>query len=145
MTKNRLEKLFSKSLEQFCWGIKLHNNPLAHQNTPADYIISEQGMVYLVECKQVTCKDGKGRLAFNRLKQMHDLLSFGVYSFHKAYFCIAFWDGRWSNSEVYLIPAIDMQAYIIDNSKVSANRVEFKKFFDEYRVYIVGGIIECKL
>ena len=39
MTKNRLEKKFSESLkaDTELWGMKLHNNPLSHQNTPGDY------------------------------------------------------------------------------------------------------------
>ena len=42
MTKNKLEKKFSESLraDSDFWGMKLHNNMLAHQTTPADYIMT---------------------------------------------------------------------------------------------------------
>ena len=42
MTKNKLEKLFSASCKADTdfWYMKLHNNPLAHQKTPADYILT---------------------------------------------------------------------------------------------------------
>ena len=47
MVKNKLEKKFSASLkaDPDLWGMKLHNNPLAHQNTPADYIVEYEGQI----------------------------------------------------------------------------------------------------
>lgn len=145
MVKNKLEKLFSKSMHYFDWCMKLHNNPLAHQNTPADYIASHRSFgnsntVILFECKQVTCKEGKGRLAFKRLKQLHDLLTFDNLKIeHKSFFVFAFLDKRWNDSEVYLVPAIDVDAYIRVCGKESINREEAKEFFKNEKLEINGG------
>ena len=152
MVKNKLEKMFSKSIhnDRTLYGMKLHNNPLAHQNTPADYFINLEktpdGMSelwsVLVECKQVTCREGKGRLAFKRLKQMHDLLMFKSFShFHEAYWCIAFWDGSWADSEIYLIPTTEMKQFI-DNCKfVSVNRHDMHNEFNHRLCQIETGSI----
>lgn len=153
MVKNKLEKMFSKSLKYDVnlWGMKLHNNPLSHQNTPADYIISSsfstasnKSKLFLVECKQVSCKEGKGRLAFKRLKQLHDLIAFeNRFPHHFSYFCIAFWDGRWDKSEIYIVPVKEMELFITNHSMVSVNRQDMHSSFYEYLVQIqVGGVID---
>ena len=149
MTKNHLEKLFSASLkaDSRFWGMKLHNNPLAHQNTPADYIISFNKQIYvytqnssqvipifqkhliLAECKQVTAPNT--RLTFKRLKQLHDLLSFeNTDYFHHSYVIIGFYHGGWTkeSSEIYAIPANIMKEIIDISSKVSINQIEMKKY-----------------
>lgn len=154
MVKNQLEKKFSESYkaDPDFWGMKLHNNPLAHQNTPADYILDycniTQGFftpvyVILVECKQVTCAAGEnGRLAFKRLKQMTDLITFkSIRPFHKSYFCIAFKEPFWANSEVYLLSADAMQALINSSAKVSINREEMKTCFKECQVPMDGNLL----
>ena len=153
--KNKLEKLFSKSMkDQFQWGMKLHNNPLAHQTTPADYIVSDLRRTtifdyhkfMLIEAKQVTCdENGKGRLAFKRLKQMHDMLSFQkIHGERSAFFLIGFWDKRWTNSEVYLVPVNLIEFTINTSSKVSINREEAKHQFYPFQLEIEGGILQCQ-
>ena len=153
MVKNTLEKLFSKTLKAnySIWGMKLHNNPLTHQTTPADYIVNtksekkydvcEKYTCNLIECKQVTCQNGKGRLAFKRLKQMHDLLSFQqVYpTFHRSYFCIAFYDNGWNNSDIYLIPVKEMEHFVTNHSMKSANREMMRIYFKDQLVQIKHG------
>lgn len=165
MTKNKLEKKFSESAkESDFWCMKLHNNMLAHQTTPADYILSyttyrldtstdltadpyaNKLWLYLVECKQVTCKDNKGRLAFKRLKQMHSLLNFEKQShFHKSFFCIAFYDGRWDNSDVYIIPAKDMDSLIHNHKNVSMNRESAREILKHDRIEMKGKFLDLKL
>jgi len=155
MTKNKLEKCFSKSLkaDDSLWGMKLHNNPLAHQNTPADYIISRtiydnyiSLILILVECKQVTCKDGKGRLAFKRLKQMHDLLNFtSISPLHESNFCIAYYDKRWDNSDVYIVPVKIMHELVNSWDYVSLNREDASVQLKDYKVDVLkGGVIDLK-
>lgn len=147
ITKNKLEKLFSESMKsQFTWGMKLHNNPLSHQNTPADYIITHDMKVILVECKQVTCEDGKGRLAFKRLKQMHDLIAFeSVYpTFHKAYFCIAYYDDKWAKSLIYLIPVNVLKAIIDTSNKESLNQTEAEEYLNSFKVEIIRGELQLR-
>ena len=152
MTKNKLEKIFSKSLQSDIelWFMKLHNNPLAHQTTPADYILSYQQSIFppnlqlhLVECKQVTCCDGKGRFAFKRLKQMYDLIQFEekVFHFHNGWLCLAYYDRTWANSEVYLIPIKVMQKVIHDSSYVSINREDAKERFKNFKLFVLPGSI----
>jgi len=151
MAKQKLEKMISKSIKSndILWGMKLHNNPLAHQNTPADFILSTEYTTYsnhpilaLVECKQVTCKEGKGRLGFKRLKQLHDMLSFqNKFTFHKSYFCIAFYDGRWDNSEIYIVPVKEMEDFIHNHSMVSVNRLDMHLKFRQYLCPIKTGSV----
>lgn len=148
MTKNKLEKRFSMSLkdEPRLWGMKLHNNPLSHQNTPGDYIITSfygtDAFVYIIECKQVTCdEDSKGRLAHKRLKQMHDMLAFEnkFPGFHKAFFCVAFYDKSWANSEVYMIPVKIMYDIVTNHRYESFNRDYMREEFQKYRM--IGGML----
>jgi len=128
--------------------MKLQCNPLAHQNTPADYFISwiEKSIFLknaLIECKQVTCKEGKGRLAFKRLKQMNDLFNFKTLrmNYHEAYFCIAFYDGGWLGSEVYLIPIHKIYEDVLETKKKSFNRDVFKEKYGDYLLQIQNGIL----
>lgn len=148
MVKNKLEKLFSASLQadkQF-WGMKLQNNLLAHTVTPGDFIAShidsKIGLIlHLVECKQVTLDNEKGRLQFKRLKQMHDLLAFSDMrpAHHKAWFCIGFLNSHLKNSEVYLVPARALYEYIEHSAKESINRQEFLQNFIVDRMYVMPG------
>ena len=149
MTKNKLEKAFSKSLQADTdlWGMKLHNNMLAHQITPADYIISYNKRLFslflhLVECKQVTCKMGKGRFAFKRLHQRYDLENFENHNpYHHSWVCLAYWDGRWSNSEVYLIPINAMASVIDSSTNMSMNRIDAKLLWEDFRIPLKPGSI----
>ena len=142
MTKNKLEKKFSEAIkaDSSLWGMKLHNNPLSHQNTPADYILNMLDINYqlelmLVECKQVTLKEGKGRFAFKRFKQLHDCLSFENFRVaHHAYLCLVYKDQFWRDSEVYMIPVKVMRNFIESWSMVSVNRSDAKANFYKYRV-----------
>jgi len=145
--------MFSKTIKAHTefWGMKLHNNPLSHQNTPGDYIMTYEESnhsifnlhLYLVECKQVTCKEGKGRLAHKRLKQMHDMLSFeNKFFMHKAYFCVTFYDEGWRNSDTYLIPVRVMYGAITSESKVSFNRQDMKSLFSEYEIQMKNGVLD---
>ena len=140
MTKNKLEKKFSKSLKEDSelWGMKLHNNMLAHQTTPADYILTHNNgvnlKVILVECKQVTLKDGKGRFAFKRMKQMHDLLAFEHVQplYHISYVCLAYLEPLWKDTDVYIIPASEfVRMLTIEQAlgHMSINRQNAKVYF----------------
>ena len=157
MVKNKLESKFSETLrankEDF-WGMKLQNNMLAHTVTPADFIVHFHrsngqyktiSFLYsnLVECKQVTCEVGESdRLAFKRLKQMHDMISFESFSeFHRAYFLIGFLESRWENSEVYLVPVKAMNYYVEHCSMASVNRNMFKEVFGNYKITYGGGLL----
>ena len=153
MVKNKLETLFSNSMrDQFAWGIKLHNNMLAHQTTPADYIVSmnlgnitSNHKFMLVECKQVTCKDRNGRLAFKRLKQMHDLQTFEqIHGVKSAFFCIAYWDGRWTNSEVYLVPVSIISTLIETHNYKSLNRADAMIRLNPFKLEIKGGVLQLQ-
>lgn len=152
MVKNKLESKFSESYRahpRHFWGMKLQNNLLAHTVTPADFLIHfHQELCVtdrtphqfltscLVECKQVTCEAGESdRLAFKRLKQMHDMLSFESFSkYHRAYFLVGFLESRWENSEVYLVPVKAMRHYVDNCSMVSINRNTFKEVFGQHKI-----------
>ncbi len=96
--------------------------------------------MHLVECKQVTCKDGKGRLAFKRLKQMSDLIAFEKkFEFHKSWFCIAFKDKYWRDSEVYLVPAMEFKSHVTDSMMSSINRHTMKDYFGQWQIEMRTG------
>jgi len=139
--KNKLEKHFSKMLkaDSRFWGMKLHNNPLAHQTTPADYVLTclknDRLKVLLVEAKQVTCKDGKGRFAFKRLTQLASLMSFVNHPGHEAYLCLAYYDKNWANSEVYYVPILHMKLVMEAHSFVSLNRSDAADILEKFRCY----------
>jgi len=158
MTKNKLEKLFSESmhLDKELWAMKLISNPLTHQNTPADYIIDYVSLlgkfkVILIECKMVTLDDNdKGRLAFKRLKQMHDLLNFESVrpEHHDSYFCIAYWQGRWDQSDIYIVPAklvYDVVKKYTESGTVSLNRENARQEFFTYRAKLENGLINFNI
>lgn len=160
MVKNKLEAKFSESIkaDSRFWGMKLQNNMLAHTVTPADFIVHfHEGYDYqydgtskrlisnLVECKQITIDEEKSyRLQLKRLKQSHSLDSFAKWSrFHRAYYLIGFYDGGWTNSEIYLIPVDVLLAFIKCEcepiEKKSINKDEFKKNFSHYQIKMREG------
>ena len=160
MVKNKLEKKFSESFKQWSgiWGMKLHNNLLAHQTTPADYILTKtttisapdlpniktyRHVTILVEAKQVTLKEGKGRLVFKRLKQMHSLLNFeNVSKCHEAYFLIAFKADRWANSDIYMVPAKWLDTFTKTWHNVSINREDAAIELAGHNLEYKDGIIQ---
>jgi hypothetical protein len=155
--KNKLEKLFSKSLnaDDAIWGMKLHNNMLAHQTTPADYIINLEAdfgelelqlKSCLVECKQVTCdENGKGRLTFKRLKQTHDLLYFADrFINHQAYYCITFKEKFWKKSDLYIIPIKFFVQTIKKVMNKSLNRQDFYNLFKKHKIEMEKPLIPIR-
>ena len=131
MTKNRLEKNFSKAMHgaRDLWGIKLHNNLLAHQTTPADYIIINQGTAHLVECKQITLPN---TLKFKRLKQMSELLSFSARAKAFSWFCFAWFTPSKKQETYYLVPAMEMHKLTLSFSKKSITHSEFQAWAIPY-------------
>jgi len=161
MVKNKLESKWSESYRatpNVFWGMKLQNNMLAHTVTPADFLIHferktisltgakvTQLFSNLVEAKQVTCEPGEnGRLAFKRLKQMHDLLSFESFSnYHRGFFLVGFIENKWDNSEVYLVPVKALHYYIDHCVMASINRETFKICFHEYLLSYEKGLLDA--
>ena len=150
MVKNKLEGLFSKSLKAASgiWGMKLHNNMLAHQTTPADYIITLERnfkpIIMLVECKQVTCEEGgQGRFAFRRLKQLHDLESFEtVFGFHESYLCLGYHERGWNNGSIYIVP-IEVFAKLMKTHRAkSLNRKDAELHLKDYKVKMNNGVMD---
>ncbi len=155
MVRNKLEKLFSASckVDRDLWFMKLHNNMLAHQTTPADYILTVdrafKPKTILVECKQVTCEDGtgKGRFAFKRLKQLHDLISFETLRhFHESYLCLGYYAHGWTNSAIYLVPIYVMQTIIAEHKTKSLNSQDAETILKSYKIKIKNKVMDlCQL
>lgn len=134
MVKNRLERRFSEYLKKrSVWYMKLQVSTFAHKTTPADFLISNGKHISLVECKGVTCKEGKGRFDFKRLTQIEDLCSFATWEKnHKSFVLLAYFDKRWKDSETYMIPALEMQAFIGLHNKKSLSREDANTFMKAY-------------
>lgn len=155
MVKNKLETIFSKALhnDKDLWGMKLQNNMLAHTVTPADFIIDyvcegvpasprTQLHLHLVECKQTEYND---RLAFKRLRQMHDLLSFeDRRPHHHSWFCVCWWNGRINESKFYLVPARKLDEFTKTIGKLSCNIRDFMKVFFPYEMAVESGYINLR-
>jgi len=137
--KQKLEGYLSKSLNSVnnLFHLKLHNNPLAHQKTLCDYLIfNKHNIIFAVECKQVTCKFGKGAFSFDRLTQKDLLLFFDNFAGNmKSYLCLLFYDDNISNSETYFIPIDVFYSKISELNKKSINRDECKKIFGIYEIF----------
>jgi hypothetical protein len=121
---------------------------IVHPDIIHSAITVRELIVALVECKHVDCDDGEGgRLAFKRLKQMHDLVNFENIrpDRHRAFFCIAFHESRWDNSEVYMIPVHQMQRFVNEFNKVSMNREDAASRFYRYRVLMKGPLLDLSL
>ena len=148
MVKNKLESKFSKAIKEdpMLWGMKLQNNPLAHTNTPGDFLLSYyttgeelQLNIALVECKQVSWKNGEPqRLNFKRLKQHFDLLTFKNFrKFHHSYYLIAYLDERFfENADVFLVPVGYMDGIINSHTKQSLNRADAKRLLNAFKINI---------
>lgn len=160
IVRNKTEKMFSKSLRQSnLWGIKIESNPLAHQQQPGDYILTfdkyvgeishmqfKKHYTILVEAKQVTLKDGKGRFAFKRFKNQIPLTNFSKNSYnHKGFLLLTYNETMWANSEIYLIPIEEWNMKMKDWPMVSLNRADANKIFGHHKYSIqTGSIIDIK-
>ena len=77
MVKQHLEGILSKTLkyvqtsypEYNIWYMKIQNNPLAHKQTPADFIVLSKDNNTLIECKETKTD----RFTFNRITQEVEL------------------------------------------------------------------------
>ena len=148
---NRTERLLSEWLhsQNNLWFLKLHNNPLAHQTTPSDFLVLSKAIdapdylndvdvnvlnAYLVECKECTCSNEQGRWHYDRLTQIEDMIRFQKYSSRCiSYLFITFHDTNWMKSDIYLIP-IDMYIAYLPYDRQSLNRKDFKDIFIKYKI-----------
>lgn len=139
MAKQRLEKDLSKTLKHYykdIYYIKLHNQPLSHQTSPADYIILTKNNNILIECKQCKSK----RFEFSRLTQLTDLLLFEkVLDKNESYLLLMFYKTRLGNSDIFLIPIKIFKQYIDNSIKKSINNIECLKYFNNYKLNIKKG------
>ncbi len=115
MSKQKLEHYVSQSLKHFGnWYLKLQVMPLAHTTSPADFIVITQNYNYLIECKQVTCKEKNNYFYIDRLTQNLDLLSFeNVSTNNRAFVILLFWHGSLKKSNCFIIPIQSFNDYEI--------------------------------
>lgn len=142
MTKQRLEGDLTKALKQInCYSLKLHNNPMAHQTTPADYLIITRNNNYLIECKQ--CSNDS--LAFSRLTQLQDLLIFQKkYTNTFSYILLMYYTGRIDKSDIYLIPVLYLNNIIKNHKFKSLNKNDAFKYFNQYKIKTEKSILQIK-
>lgn len=142
---NRTEQIFRKSLNKYTdwYFMKLQVNELAHCKTPADFLILTPQFRYLVECKQVKLKDGKGAFSFNRLTQEEDLFYFeDKQTYNRSFILIAFLERYLKKSSLFLIPIYSYKAFIQRLGKKSGNLKDFNKELEEFKVDIVENELD---
>ena len=146
MAKQRLEGIFTLSLKERSdlWFMKLQVNPLAHKQTPGDYLILSHSYRYIVECKETKCIDGKARFDFSRLTQEQELQIFRNQTvINRPYILFLFWHGRFMKSEIFLIPLSIFQNYKRTHDKKSFNLNNFNEFFYDCKLQpLKGGLID---
>ncbi len=133
MTKQHLESYLSRSLKQYndLWYLKLQVMPLAHTQTPADYIVLSKDNKYLVECKE--CKNDI--FSFDRLTQEHELSVFqSKFKSNRSYLLLMFWKERLNKSSIYLIP---INAYLRHKSRTKKRSINLKECQDQFMIYKV--------
>jgi len=139
MAKQRLESDLSKTLKQkypHYYSMKLHNNPMAHQTTPADFMVLSGSNNYLIECKQCSLD----RFEFSRLTQKEDLLIFeSKLSQNYSYALIMFYTGRLDRSQIYMIPIKDLIHYMDTHKLKSINKKVAVESWAEYSISLEKG------
>ena len=142
--KQKLEGIFSNSFRTVfpnIYFLRLYSNPLSHQTTPADFLAIGENR-YLIECKQVTLKDGKGAFAFDRVKQSHDMASFEMHHpKNLSYVLIMFYSGRVQTSEYYLLPLARYISFEKSWHKKSISNSEAKQQWFSYEIKCGKGNI----
>lgn len=145
--KQKLEGYLKKSLkaqEDFLYNIKLQVMPLAHQSTLSDFLImNKSGIVYAVECKQVTCKDNKGSFSIDRLTQKNSLLKFEDFSeYTESYVCILFYNQNITKSKCYLIPVNILFKLLEELGKKSINMDDAQEYCGLFEIKYIKGYFD---
>jgi len=116
MVKNKLEKELSKAIRENTklWGMKLQNNPLAHTNTPGDFILDY----------------------YKHTKQHHDLMAFDkLRESHQAFYLISYLDKNFfRDAHTYLVPVKVMDEVMKTHHNVSLNRDDAYKYLIDYKI-----------
>lgn len=144
MAKQRLEGDVRNTLKFYSvsysfYFMKLHNNPMAHQTTPGDFLILCNNKNILFECKQTKTSS----FDFNRLTQLDDMEIFNDFFQHNsAYIIIMFYKGRLDKSDIYLINVDEFVKFKLTWKKNSINDNEACVVWNQYKIPIYkGGIL----
>lgn len=141
----KLEGVLSKSLREVknLYYHKLHNNPLAHQKTPADFIVhNKKGTTIYIECKECKLKDGKGSFAFSRLTQEQDLEIIENFSNSTiSAVMILFRDKTLKKSSCFIIQYKTYKMFKKLIPKKSANIKDFKDYLSYAELDVLPGSI----
>jgi len=140
--KQKLERLFSEQLRKsnFLYH-KLHNNPLAHQTTHADFeVFTKSKNVYFIEAKEIQLKNGKGIFPFSRLTQRNKLIYYNNFFGHTySYLLLMFRDSTMVKSHIFLIPINTWVNFENNIKKKSANLNDILNSFGAYELSIFNG------
>ena len=148
MVKNRIERLFTQSLKRMdpCpWHMKLQVNELAHNATPADFLVLTATFRYLVECKMVNLQSKQknaSRFDFARLTQELDLRHFDAYhTNNRGYVLLGFMERLSSRSDVYLVPIEDFCKIRDECPLKTITRFHAQDMFSKYRIWVSGRFL----
>lgn len=142
MKKQHIEGVLSKSLKKYnkentpIWYLKLHNNPLTHKTTPADFLILTENHNYLVECKETKSQT----FTLDRMTQKDDLQHFKD-KFNKNFslLLLCFWKGTIKKSEIYLVDINHFLNTLTFLKKKSININDARDFFKCNLLYAEKG------
>jgi hypothetical protein len=143
MPKQHLEGVLSKTLKEDSaqypefkiWYMKIQNNPLAHKQTPADFIVLTKDRNILIECKETKTD----RFTFDRLTQETDLELFAAAQPRNvACILLCFWNKRLKGSDVYLMDINNFKHFKSGWSKSSITQPEAKHAWKDFKIMNTG-------
>lgn len=134
--KQRTERLLLKNIQALNMNKfyeKIQVNPYAHTKTNADYEIITEEKVYRIECKEVDLTKNK-ILPFVRLTQLESLYYYNnCLAITQGFFMILFYNKRYKNSDLFIIPVNHLKLFIECSSKKSINHKEALDKWDNYK------------
>lgn len=140
VAEEQFRKAFIKSHPR-TYVLKLQVNKDAHNTMPADFFCQTQQADYMIECKQVTCKDKpRPRFDINRFTQEYKISEWEQ-KFDKnfAFIFLLFWHGTKKKSTAFYIPVYIWSFRKHLMGKRTVNEQDVINEFNEYICAIEHG------
>jgi hypothetical protein len=136
--KQHCEEIFRNSVKESnlkCWLKKQQVMPLAHQTSPADFIVITEGNNNLVECKESNLLKSKPTFDRDRLTQHDELVAFAnIFPHHHAYVVLLFWAGSVAKSDAFMVPINIWDQKLEEFPKRTISVADAREIFAQYRL-----------